>query len=273
MPIFFWQLTFPNFIFAYQHAEALTKARTTELMLVGSMIQSEEYYSFSLQEDEKTPKDIDFWLEDLYTPGFDSLLKKKEAEHKRKKLCKIICSIILSVCTVLIVVIVPVVVLQNKNWWCRHCIVQLLGPHLFVSGGQIFFRFLFRLDGTWLGKLSGVIMDVKTTLSGSWVYAAHPMASTVAAAPLWKYCTVELTSGDEWKCKIKFLLTSSGLTLLQRCTVSRLISTISPTEHTSDRTYPQRGSMKVWITTTHRSIVADHVHHFMATVLISYSAE
>ncbi|XP_035481238.1 major intrinsically disordered NOTCH2-binding receptor 1-like [Scophthalmus maximus] len=68
-----------------------------------------------LKEDEKTPKDIDFWLEDLYTPGFDSLLKKKEAEHKRKKLCKIICSIILSVCTVLIVVIVPVVVLQNKN--------------------------------------------------------------------------------------------------------------------------------------------------------------
>uniref|UniRef100_A0A8D3A485 Major intrinsically disordered Notch2-binding receptor 1-like C-terminal domain-containing protein n=1 Tax=Scophthalmus maximus TaxID=52904 RepID=A0A8D3A485_SCOMX len=64
---------------------------------------------------KKTPKDIDFWLEDLYTPGFDSLLKKKEAEHKRKKLCKIICSIILSVCTVLIVVIVPVVVLQNKN--------------------------------------------------------------------------------------------------------------------------------------------------------------
>ncbi|XP_029300995.1 major intrinsically disordered NOTCH2-binding receptor 1-like [Cottoperca gobio] len=27
---------------------------------------------------KKTPKDLDFWLEDLYTPGFDSLLKKKE---------------------------------------------------------------------------------------------------------------------------------------------------------------------------------------------------
>ncbi|XP_044190521.1 major intrinsically disordered NOTCH2-binding receptor 1-like [Thunnus albacares] len=36
---------------------------------------------------KKTPKDLDFWLEDLYTPGFDSLLKKKEAEQKKKKLC------------------------------------------------------------------------------------------------------------------------------------------------------------------------------------------
>ncbi|GAA6227236.1 major intrinsically disordered NOTCH2-binding receptor 1-like [Lates japonicus] len=68
-----------------------------------------------LKEEEKTPKDMDFWLEDLYTPGFDSLLKKKEAEHKRRRLCKIIFSIILSVCVVLIVIIVPVVVLQKKN--------------------------------------------------------------------------------------------------------------------------------------------------------------
>ncbi|XP_043952103.1 major intrinsically disordered NOTCH2-binding receptor 1-like [Gambusia affinis] len=40
-------------------------------------------------KDTKTPKELDFWLEDLYTPGFDSLLKRKEAEHKRKKLSKI----------------------------------------------------------------------------------------------------------------------------------------------------------------------------------------
>nr|XP_020474332.1 UPF0258 protein KIAA1024-like homolog [Monopterus albus]XP_020474333.1 UPF0258 protein KIAA1024-like homolog [Monopterus albus] len=68
-----------------------------------------------LKEEVKTPQDLDFWLEDLYTPGFDSLLKKKEAEHKRKQLCKIIFSIILSVCAVLIVIIVPIVVKQQKN--------------------------------------------------------------------------------------------------------------------------------------------------------------
>ncbi|XP_022600143.1 UPF0258 protein KIAA1024-like homolog [Seriola dumerili] len=37
---------------------------------------------------KKTPKDMDFWLEDLYTPGFDSLLKKTEAKHKRKRLSR-----------------------------------------------------------------------------------------------------------------------------------------------------------------------------------------
>uniref|UniRef100_A0A673CLB0 Major intrinsically disordered Notch2-binding receptor 1-like C-terminal domain-containing protein n=1 Tax=Sphaeramia orbicularis TaxID=375764 RepID=A0A673CLB0_9TELE len=32
---------------------------------------------------KKTPKDLDFWLEDLYTPGFDSLLRKKERNGGR----------------------------------------------------------------------------------------------------------------------------------------------------------------------------------------------
>ncbi|XP_040915379.1 major intrinsically disordered NOTCH2-binding receptor 1-like [Toxotes jaculatrix] len=68
-----------------------------------------------LKGEEKTPKDMDFWLEDLYTPGFDSLLKKKEAEQKRKRLCKVIFSITLSVCAILVVIIVPVVVLQKRN--------------------------------------------------------------------------------------------------------------------------------------------------------------
>ncbi|XP_078018280.1 major intrinsically disordered NOTCH2-binding receptor 1-like [Epinephelus lanceolatus] len=68
-----------------------------------------------LKEEEKTPKDLDFWLEDIYTPGFDCLLKKKEAEHKRKRLCKILSSVILCACAILIVIIVPVMVLQKNN--------------------------------------------------------------------------------------------------------------------------------------------------------------
>ncbi|XP_062415010.1 major intrinsically disordered NOTCH2-binding receptor 1-like homolog [Pungitius pungitius] len=68
-----------------------------------------------LKEEASTPRDLDFWLEDLYTPGFDSLLKKKQAEHKRKKLCKIVSLIVLSVCAILIVIIVPVVLLQKQN--------------------------------------------------------------------------------------------------------------------------------------------------------------
>lgn len=66
------------------------------------------------QGEESTPKDLDFWLEDLYMPGFDSLLKKKEAEGKRKRLCKVLASVIVSVCAVLVIV-VPAVLLQRKN--------------------------------------------------------------------------------------------------------------------------------------------------------------
>ncbi|XP_030623713.1 major intrinsically disordered NOTCH2-binding receptor 1-like [Chanos chanos] len=60
------------------------------------------------------PKDLNFWLEDLYTPGYDSLLKKKEEELKRSKICKILILVILSVC-VLVVIAVSVVVTQSKN--------------------------------------------------------------------------------------------------------------------------------------------------------------
>lgn len=71
--------------------------------------------SLFCQEEEKTPKDMDFWLEELYTPGFDSLLKKTEAEHRRKRLCKVLILVVFSVCVLLVVIVVPVVVLQKKN--------------------------------------------------------------------------------------------------------------------------------------------------------------
>ncbi|XP_056287854.1 major intrinsically disordered NOTCH2-binding receptor 1-like [Pseudoliparis swirei] len=68
-----------------------------------------------LKEEEKTPRDLDFWLEDVYTPGFDSLLKKKEAEHQRRRFCKITSVVVLVVCAALVVIVVPVLVLQKQN--------------------------------------------------------------------------------------------------------------------------------------------------------------
>ncbi|XP_051539983.1 major intrinsically disordered NOTCH2-binding receptor 1-like [Myxocyprinus asiaticus] len=64
---------------------------------------------------KEDPKDLSFWLEDLYTPGYDSLLKKKEAELKRNKICKIFAYIILSICAVVIIITVPIVVTQSKH--------------------------------------------------------------------------------------------------------------------------------------------------------------
>nr|XP_055062994.1 major intrinsically disordered NOTCH2-binding receptor 1-like [Misgurnus anguillicaudatus] len=58
---------------------------------------------------KEDPRKLSFWLEDLYTPGYDSLLKKKEAELRRRKICKILAFIILSVCAVVIIITVPIV--------------------------------------------------------------------------------------------------------------------------------------------------------------------
>ncbi|XP_038126802.1 major intrinsically disordered NOTCH2-binding receptor 1-like [Cyprinodon tularosa] len=92
------------------------------------MVDSEEFRpSWTIQEydsqtihgnladyskDEKSAKDLDFWLEDLYTPGFDSLLKRKEAEQRRKRLSRILPLVVVLLCVCLAVIIVPV--LLNK---------------------------------------------------------------------------------------------------------------------------------------------------------------
>uniref|UniRef100_A0A8C6SLP9 Membrane integral NOTCH2 associated receptor 2 n=1 Tax=Neogobius melanostomus TaxID=47308 RepID=A0A8C6SLP9_9GOBI len=64
---------------------------------------------------KKTPKDLDFWLEELYTPGFDSLLRKKEAEEQQKKCCKFLFLTLFSICVLLVVILVPVMVLKKSS--------------------------------------------------------------------------------------------------------------------------------------------------------------
>ncbi|XP_016332274.1 UPF0258 protein KIAA1024-like [Sinocyclocheilus anshuiensis] len=64
---------------------------------------------------KEDPKELSFWLEDLYTPGYDSLLKKKAAEMKRNKICKTLAAIILLVCVVVIIITVPIVVTRSRD--------------------------------------------------------------------------------------------------------------------------------------------------------------
>ncbi|MBN3310698.1 MNARL protein, partial [Amia calva] len=63
-----------------------------------------------LKED---PSNLNFWMEDLYTPGYDSLLKKTEMEQKRNKIIKIVTLILVLVCVVIVIVTVPVLVTQH----------------------------------------------------------------------------------------------------------------------------------------------------------------
>ncbi|XP_041041214.1 major intrinsically disordered NOTCH2-binding receptor 1-like [Carcharodon carcharias] len=58
----------------------------------------------------KDPNDLKFWLDDIYTPGYDSLLRKKESELKRAKCCKIVTLLVLVACTLITVITILIVV-------------------------------------------------------------------------------------------------------------------------------------------------------------------
>ncbi|CAJ0929828.1 unnamed protein product, partial [Ranitomeya imitator] len=57
---------------------------------------------------KENPHDLHYWLEDIYTPGYDSLLKKKEKEQKNSKYCKLFAFLALLVCILIAIVTVTV---------------------------------------------------------------------------------------------------------------------------------------------------------------------
>ncbi|RVE74944.1 hypothetical protein OJAV_G00027450 [Oryzias javanicus] len=64
-------------------------------------------------QESLNPGNLEFWMEDVYTPGFDSLLKKKEAEFRRAKACKIGALITAAACTVILVIVVPICTMRS----------------------------------------------------------------------------------------------------------------------------------------------------------------
>ncbi|NXJ68287.1 MNARL protein, partial [Rostratula benghalensis] len=52
----------------------------------------------------ENPNDLRFWMGDIYTPGYDTLLKKKEREKKHSKCCRIILLMVLVVCILITIV-------------------------------------------------------------------------------------------------------------------------------------------------------------------------
>lgn len=53
---------------------------------------------------KENPNDLRFWLGDTYTPGFDTLLKKKKKRNKRSKLCHM-GMIVLLVASILVTIV------------------------------------------------------------------------------------------------------------------------------------------------------------------------
>ncbi|KAM9318370.1 major intrinsically disordered Notch2-binding receptor 1 [Pholidichthys leucotaenia] len=59
------------------------------------------------------PNNLEYWMEDIYTPGYDSLIKRKEAEFRRAKACKIGALIAAATCTVILVIVVPICTMKS----------------------------------------------------------------------------------------------------------------------------------------------------------------
>ncbi|XP_018424119.1 PREDICTED: UPF0258 protein KIAA1024-like homolog [Nanorana parkeri] len=57
---------------------------------------------------KENPNELKYWLEDIYTPGYDSLLKKMEKEKKKSKLCKRLAFLALALCILIAIVTVTV---------------------------------------------------------------------------------------------------------------------------------------------------------------------
>ncbi|XP_069898785.1 major intrinsically disordered Notch2-binding receptor 1 [Dipodomys merriami] len=70
--------------------------------------------ALDLQTQESlNPNNLEYWMEDIYTPGYDSLLKRKEAEFRRAKVCKIAALIAAAACTVVLVIVVPICTMKS----------------------------------------------------------------------------------------------------------------------------------------------------------------
>uniref|UniRef100_A0A8C6SZ80 Membrane integral NOTCH2 associated receptor 1 n=1 Tax=Neogobius melanostomus TaxID=47308 RepID=A0A8C6SZ80_9GOBI len=59
------------------------------------------------------PAHLEYWLEDVYTPGFDSLLRRKQADLRRARACKLAALIAAATCTLLLVIVVPIVTMRT----------------------------------------------------------------------------------------------------------------------------------------------------------------
>ncbi|KAF6082102.1 membrane integral NOTCH2 associated receptor 2 [Phyllostomus discolor] len=71
----------------------------------------EEYDKHSLHTNlsghlKENPNDLRFWLGDMYTPGFDALLKKEEEQEKHSKYCRIGLILLLVACILVSIVTV-----------------------------------------------------------------------------------------------------------------------------------------------------------------------
>uniref|UniRef100_A0A4W5P332 Membrane integral NOTCH2 associated receptor 1 n=1 Tax=Hucho hucho TaxID=62062 RepID=A0A4W5P332_9TELE len=58
-------------------------------------------------QESLNPNNLEFWMEDIYTPGYDTLLRRKEAGQRRAKACKL-GALIFTAITIVLVIVIPI---------------------------------------------------------------------------------------------------------------------------------------------------------------------
>ncbi|XP_060035547.1 major intrinsically disordered Notch2-binding receptor 1 [Erinaceus europaeus] len=64
-------------------------------------------------QDSLNPNNVEYWMEDLYTPGYGSLLRHKEAKPRPHKACKMAALVAAAACTVVLVIVVPICTMKS----------------------------------------------------------------------------------------------------------------------------------------------------------------
>lgn len=105
--------------------------------------------SFHQTQESLNPNNLEYWMEDVYTPGYDSLLKRKEAEFRRAKVCKIGALIAAATCTVILVIVVPICTM--KTWESQDGVTMAVEGFLFLMQYLLLVDFLANIK--WLGQL------------------------------------------------------------------------------------------------------------------------
>ncbi|KAK6320979.1 hypothetical protein J4Q44_G00079550 [Coregonus suidteri] len=58
------------------------------------------------------PNNLEFWMEDIYTPGYNTLLRRKEADQRRAKACKL-GALIFTAITIILVIVIPIATMSS----------------------------------------------------------------------------------------------------------------------------------------------------------------
>nr|XP_057911025.1 major intrinsically disordered Notch2-binding receptor 1-like [Doryrhamphus excisus]XP_057911026.1 major intrinsically disordered Notch2-binding receptor 1-like [Doryrhamphus excisus] len=66
----------------------------------------------SQARDSLNPNNMEFWMDDIYTPGYDALLRRKEAGLRRAKVCKLL-ALVGAALAIILIVVIPICTMRS----------------------------------------------------------------------------------------------------------------------------------------------------------------